>query len=743
MSSSKPSIDDTLGNILPSYGMFTSTVGMNVNVPEVTENYDIQPPTYIPSSSTATSDSTSLATTSHVSSAFNELSMGSSRTSVSGSVAERGSTSSTLEGIDENGSFIIADENTGSWRETILDNVHRLPNMTFESHKISEAVNLEVYFTKDVGVPGKKPELIQPEIYEYKQGDFLNGYILIKNTSDKPIPYEMFYLLFEGNFMIANKSDVLDRVPIKIRKFLEMFDFSASWNEGTVTRFANETVNPNVCTKAIDPIDGTRLCFGLKKVIQPGVTYKRYFNFKIPNNLLDSECNDHGLSKHVDLPPTLGLSRWEVAHYPERAMNKIKDFSMINTSVSYGVMARFIGRKSTWEADFGKINTTADDTRIINSKGDEYIILKELTNHFRVIQKTATPTDNERLMKLLENKLMYNNMILRIKEKIDQGNQLIKSIENGDYTGSIDIGKQLTETELELAKCSQLYRPRNLRDAKFNPDKKEYYETFLPLTKKSITGTKNFGTLRMATPKQEYCVCYVPPVRFRNQSIDRLTPSWKFEVPLDLSIKLPSLSSKSSPQLPTIKSISAEFVNLTIKSEKLAIPIEFNHDLIFNKVNTGEFTDRDLFNTNITKQFRKYSNELYKIVQQLGTENFRIERQLVDDLKAMCNLEDRSLNMPVRDFKVNGIPFKKDSIRWEINQESANASINLGINLESMILKGEPNVNETSKSYDRFTLVPDFQSCFMSRMYYIRLTVHLSNGSFSNIKVPVRIQKVL
>ena len=81
--------------------------------------------------------------------------MGSSRTSVSGSVAERGSTSSTLEGIDENGSFIIADENTGSWRETILDNVHRLPNMTFESHKISEAVNLEVYFTKDVGVPGK------------------------------------------------------------------------------------------------------------------------------------------------------------------------------------------------------------------------------------------------------------------------------------------------------------------------------------------------------------------------------------------------------------------------------------------------------------------------------------------------------------------------------------------------------------------------------------------------------------
>ena len=127
---------------------------------------------------------------------------------------------------------------------------------------------------------------------------------------------------------------------------------------------------------------------------------------------------------------------------------------------------------------------------------------------------------------------MYNNLILRIKEKIDQGNQLIKSIENGDFSNSVEIGRQLTETEMELAKCRQLYRPENLRDAKTNPSKVEKYETFLPVVKKSITGIKDIGTLCLSTPKKEYCVCYIPPVRFRNQSIDQLAKSWKLKFQL-------------------------------------------------------------------------------------------------------------------------------------------------------------------------------------------------------------------
>ena len=61
-------------------------------------------------------------------------------------------------------------------------------------------------------------------------------------------------------------------------------------------------MNPHACLNIIDPIDGSALCFKKEKIIFPGITYKRFFTFRIPNNLLDSECNDHALSKHVELP---------------------------------------------------------------------------------------------------------------------------------------------------------------------------------------------------------------------------------------------------------------------------------------------------------------------------------------------------------------------------------------------------------------------------------------------------------
>ncbi|KAG7661170.1 BUL1, partial [[Candida] subhashii] len=196
------SIDDTIGSILPSYSMFTNTIRMNATVPENDEDNNITPPNY-------TIISTQM---------FDQSSSISSNTSQIQQLSLTGSTSTRATNEDsdfENAPFIIADENTGTWQETILDNVHRLPNLTFESHKISEAVKLAISFTKDICEIGKVPELIDPSVFEYKQGDLLNGYITIKNTSERPIPFEMFYLLFEGNFMIANPNDRKSRVPVK------------------------------------------------------------------------------------------------------------------------------------------------------------------------------------------------------------------------------------------------------------------------------------------------------------------------------------------------------------------------------------------------------------------------------------------------------------------------------------------------------------------------------------------------
>ncbi|RLV96060.1 Ubiquitin ligase-binding protein BUL1 [Spathaspora sp. JA1] len=715
----RPSLEDTITNILPSYSMFTSTIRINATVPESEDNDDDNPPPDYADSISSISSST-----------FVE------RLSLRGrdSADTRASHDENLT-TSLNDNLIVVDENTGTWQETILDNIHRLPNLTFESQKISQAIKVEIQFTKDICEVGVKPEHIDPSMFEYKQDDFLNGYIKIQNTSDEPIPFEMFYLSFEGNFIIANRLDKSDKHPIKIRKFLEMFDFSGSWNQGHIHRLVTDYDNPYVCPYMFDPLDGSYLSFGEKRIIFPNKVYKRYFTFRIPNNLLDSECNGHNLSKHVRLPPTLGISRWELGHFPEREHNRIKDFSMVDTSISYGVTARFIGRKSTLE-DVERVNTTFTiDKRLVNSKGDEYVILKELTNYIRVIKTSIIPADNERSIRLLQNRLMYDNLINRIKEKIEMGQQMVKSIENKELdAASIDIGQSLSE--IELAKCKQSYKENFLSKVKNNV---ENYEVYLPLIKRSLTGSKNIGTLKLSSLKQEYCIGYIPPVRFREQSIEEITPSWKFDIPLDLTFSFPIGSSVS---LPVIKQVSAELVVLTIRSPRLPIPIEFDHDLIYNKQadkNLGYY-DEDSFQNNITIPFQRLSTELYGLSKILGVDNFKLEKQLVEDISSICELVEKKINLSIPDMKVNKGRFNSKSVKWDVKESTAMASMTIGVNLESLVVK---EGNQTlSKSYDRFTLVPDFQSCFMSRLYHIKLTLTLSNNDRLRIKVPIRIQKL-
>lgn len=748
--SSKPkysktqSFDETISTILPSYSMYTSTVGMNVNVPE-DNNDDLPPPGYSCSNSelSASTESTTVHDHDHD---VSSSAASTTPTSVTEAQSRRVAQVNSLSTIDDI-PLIVADENA-NLMETILDNVHRLPNMTFEKQDISKAVQIEVFYTKDIGEIGKAPELIDPSIYEYTQGDLLNGYIIIKNTSDRPIPFEMFYLLFEGNFMVANEQRPQELEPVKIRRFLEMFDFYGSWNEAHINRLVTETASPYLCEygNTVDPLDGTYLYFGPKKEVLPHRVYKRFFSFKIPNNLLDSECSEHNLSKHVEIPPTIGLSRWEVAHYPERNLNKIKDFSILNTSMGYGVMARFIGRKSTWEVDFGKIITPKhkDHAKLVNSKGDEYIILKELTNYIRVVPTTNVPTENERLMKLVENRLLFDNLVKRVKDKIDIGKQLEKSLESRPIP---ELSPDLTQEEIEAAKMTQSYQHADsIRDIKSNMKKLEYYQVVVQLVKRSITGQKYPGVLQVKTPKQEYHVKYIPPSRFREDSITDLEKSWKLNVPIELTTIFPTNNDNKLQTPPTIKNVDVELVVHTMRSMGAPIALEFNHDLIYNKYpnNSKREVDLDTFHNNIVRPFQKQSTELYHLTQRLGLRNFRIEKQLVDDLKSICKIEEKLNNLVVEDVLVNDVKYnyKKNGVQWCNNGDgSATSSFNLRINLASLSLKGVPASGCLGLSYDRFNLVPDFQSCFMTRSYHLKMTFELGNGDCARIKVPVIIEK--
>lgn len=726
---------DQLWSILPSYQMYTNTVSKQLNV---TEDESIEPPAYQNSS-----------TSSIVSTGSNDSPMTSIMSPPgNATISTRSNSDSTL-----NGGIIVAEGH--SWQETILDNVHTLPNLSETDNKTAQAIEMSIHFTKDIVEVGKEPVEIDPLLCEYAQGDFINGYVTIKSNAKKPIPFEMFYVLFEGNIIISNIQNKEDKKPVRVKKFLEMFDFSASFNDGNINRLITDFYNPFTCPDLVDPSDGSRLSFGPDKLIRPNHSYKRFFTFKIPNNLLDSECNDHNLSTHVELPPSMGTSKYQ-CFQSETGANRIKDFSMIETSVAYGVLARFIGRKSKYDVD--KTFEANNSTKIINATGDEYMILKEKAGLMRLVKKSTRMTENELKMKKLETKIIRQSLYNRIKEKIELGKELLKTIETGDYDGSVDISRKISESELQLAKCKQQYRALP-RDVKF-PQMQvvENYEVLAPLTKKSFTGgSKIIGTLSLTTPKVTHFIDYISPVKFRccQEVSQELTDSWRLKVPLDFSVILPSISGIDPKKLPEIKAILVDLAAITVQTEKYPIPFEFDHDAIYNSPQTPNtlekmsVIDTDNITNNIVKPIQEQSVELYNLIKTLGSDNFKVDLQLINDIKSLCQLREKSINLNVPDLKVvqNGklveaepksllaIPWKLDS---KIN--GFKKSFDLEINLASASLKG---VKEPvgAKAYDKYCLVPNFQSCYMARMYQIKVMLVLTNNELVRIKIPVVVQK--
>ncbi|KAK6463006.1 Bul1 N terminus-domain-containing protein [Scheffersomyces coipomensis] len=769
---SQTSTDDPVWSILPSYEMFTQTINKNLNIEDPSHLIDsnIYSPNGRLNLPAYNNNDNTIGTPSILSSASNDSSLISHHHSASTSNSTASNSNSTQ--------IIVADETTNHWQETILDNIHKLKNLTFSNNTTSNNIDISVHFTKNVGVIGVKPIEIDPSFYEYKQGDYINGYVYIKSSHLETIPFDMFYLLFEGTFIIQGKNGSLEQ--IKIKNFLEMFDFSGSWNEAHINRLVTENYNIYTCPNLFDTIDNSYLSFGPDKLIQPNKLYKRFFTFKIPTNLLDSECNDHNLSSHIELPPTIGISYYEKILYPTTDRTTLKDFAMLDTSIRYGVLARFIGRKSLYnvtESDFQNYcnNKNNNIAKLLNSSGDEFIILKESSNFMRILQQTKSLTKNQLAMRYIENKLWYNNLLSRINDKIELGNQLLLSIESNKFDSSIDISKQLSKTELDFLKAKQEYIQGVHRDIKQtyenNNDKKvELYEIYQPVYKKSSLtnslSTKLIGTVKLSTPKEQINIDYIPPPKFRKLSPLRFEhlESWKdVIIPIDLSLILPSSIEYSSSissmikKLPEVRSFQAELIVLSIKSDEHAIPIEFHHDLIFNKPGSqknarAQFIDNDTFTNNVVTPMRVESTKLYHLLKTLGSDNFKVEKQLIDDIKSICQLQEKNINLEVIDTKIINADDKLvtscASIPWKQqlnqNQIEFKKSFKLNLNLESASLKAVDAKKynpATYKSYDEFNLVPNFQSCNFARTYYIKVTLVLSNNDHIRVKIPVSIQK--
>ncbi|CAI5758578.1 unnamed protein product [Candida verbasci] len=728
-----PNEDELINNILPSYHMFQSTVSKNLTPTD--ENYLVDPPNYDDKSCDKRNNSTpNLMTpiTSETPSLLTSVATSNMHSPID-EVVNQGENYFNFE--EEEEQYNYNEESDNLWKNNILSNVDQLPNLTYAKNPIADSLKIDIQVTEKVCQKGIKPIFMDPSTREFNQGDYLHGYITIRNVSDKPIPFDMVYVVFEGSLAIINSQvGMIDvKNPLTRFKFLNMMDLFASWSYANIDRLITDNGDPHDwCDGETDPYDNTLLAIDVKRLFQPNVTYKRFFTFRIPSKLLDDTCS-HNLPSHLEVPPTLGIDRNNVLPSMILATknNQIKDLSFMDSSISYSIDARVIGKASDYNFPVEK---------------DQYVVAKLASTPIRVIPKPNLEYQYNKNHIIKEAGIYYKAFLDSIMVKIDYGNDLLNTATNLRPHLSPAISHDSVKLRHLYDVANSTFK-KTLRQRKIDDD--DLYQCLIPFKKKSITGSSKYlGVISLSTIKDDYRIRYTSPPKFGRSSKDT-------ELVIPIEISYFSETDNSSKNIPEIKSIDVELVTLTIRSNKHAIPFEFIPDMLFheNEIdNTGHrknFFQYDNFDQIIIKKFQEYLYEFHRLIKELGNDLLKIETKLYRDVKSIASLKTKYINLPISNcnylYNHNGNLGSYTNIKsipWSVEENTQNQvyskKLSIKMDLNNCSLKG---TEFPMKGLDTIVLVPNFQSCYMGRLYYVKVSVRMSHGVNLILNVPLEIYK--
>lgn len=604
--------------------------------------------------------------------------------------------------------------------DTLLANAHKLKRLTSVNKDLSKSLSIQINLTEEIGQIGVEPKVIDPLSVEVKQGDVIYGFILVSNKTGEDIPFDMFSVVLEGSVAFGeSKSSVI--LPSNVVRFLTMFDFNALWNDACLDRLTTDHFDPNIPINEVDPIDNTIVNFTPDKIISPGLVYKKYFTFRMPEKLLESSCS-HGVLSHLQIPSTLGISKNEVItvlrekwkdgtpklEEPKYASLK-NDFAFGDASIDFSISARIIGRASDYK----------NFSRSLQLNGDEYVVANEAYCHLRVIGATGSMFELNRPLMAHEAKLVSINMTNTIKQKIALGKELLKlnstllnSRTNSfeDLTISERPGLFPTQSTTDLAKMEQKYQAK--RETSVKDDK---YEILHAHKKKSVFASKMLGLIAFATPKKEYKIDYVPQFVQDESRVSNVT------IPFEISFVS---YEKSGTILPDFKKVSLELVALTVKSN-LPIPLEIHPEMLFENKARGLNT----FDAVTVKQFQRQAIEIQKLIKTVGNEALDVDRETLRCIKCMANLDTKydHLKLPNLDILQTS---------WQLDN---NESLEIR-HFKKFDLKIDLN-KAVSSTPGEFCLIPSFQSCLLARLYYVIVNLKSPNGEKITLRVPLVIER--
>lgn len=645
--------------------------------------------------------------------------------------------SSSSEGRNNNDYFL--QRPTGNaytrWESSILGNTHKLKKLLAIAPKHSNVIQVEIRLTEKPCKIGVAPTIIDASRLEFSQGDSIHGFVKIQNVSKEAYSYDMFSVVFEGR--VSVNGDEPNKQAV-FYKFLNMLDYKASWTPAYFVGAESQDV-------VIDPVDGSNMWLLSDKKLMPGVTYKKFFDFTLPEKLLEVACEPHDLPCHCELLPSIGLDKEQFLQQLRKLREKttspkpakapfggagselasqlrkpvptaagrassparlrIKDFSFPDTSVSYCVEARVIGRLSMYDKEATK-------------EKDEFIILKDSNYPVRVIPRNTgiRSVEHERSAQ------QYFDLLVReVKASIETGKKLDGRAEGMDRRPSV-------------LKNKQLYTRESFEDVTARAQDNPMYEVFLPYKKKSLTqAPKVIGIVCAKTTKDEYVVRYQPPHSYRPRSTYKSPLGRTFTIPLDLSF-LYVENSGVGPKThnpPDIRGITVELVLCTYRSKKYPIPVEFTKHMQFQNKSANDSLEKY-----VLKPFSLYLSELRDLTERYRLRDLNLDNQTVMDIKGLANILTKYNN-----FKVDSVKCDVQG-SWKPADEKGlkfTKKIGVSISLDGLFNK---EINKQSEDIlaEAVCLVPTFQGCIVGRFYYMSVQVKLLNNDSLTVKVPLRIQ---
>ncbi|AQZ09721.1 (ZYRO0C01100g) [Zygosaccharomyces parabailii] len=580
---------------------------------------------------------------------------------------------------------------------TIVDDARRL-------NTAQAPVMMEIHLTKVSTQSDEKVES-QKILNEYTCGDEVRGFVVVHNDSFKPVTFETISLTLEG-YVVAVNSQTRSR---SCRNILKMADTGTDYSEAQ-----SFGVKTNVD------------CLPEDKVLQPHIKYKRYFEFKLPDRLLDSTCPNGEIS-HSGLPPSLGLDKHHKCF-------KYRDL-MINSFLGY---ARANERGSPiWAADFAQDLSISYAVKAVlvgkDAKWQEFYIMQEAEHFLRIIPSYIAP-------------------ITRVKgddvEPLGKVSETFcKTPEDGKKAGEVDVEVcRVDEKENhpigDVAFVSQQLPYKigthpTLRDKLFcSPARhKKLYEISGLIVLSSAIPQR---ALPYRSPgliaKDNVLACKSEHDRENRLEIQDLVGDGQGMPLKELQLEVICIPSGNSitKRLPHIKAVHAELICITGKS-KNHISEDFCSATSSDK--TKNSTMAYLYDSHVPT----VGSHEEILNRHQGKEQSRGSEELI-------SIQSRSAGEGVEDLEVkidhlSDVFVNHSNIRKGLHKSNTNAKDSWdsdGIQYKRQIFVSL----EYSKNF-RGTLVPNFMSCMCFRSYYIRAIISFDEGvGDATLDVPINIRNI-